>query len=209
MAGDPAWAIEGDYFENCNCDVVCPCLFSAAEPMTATPTQGACEVMIAFHVDRGSYGDVGLDDLNVVAVGRTPGPMADGDMRLALYLDERADERQQEALTAIFSGAAGGPMGLLAPLVGEVLGVRSAPIEYRVDGRRRECVMADTMRMAVRAIPSVDPEGILSVTGAHPFAMAGLALAVGEEGSTFSDHDLSFDNSGKNGHYARISWSNG
>jgi len=30
---------------------------------------------------------------------------------------------------------------------------------------------------------------------------------VGEPGSTFSDHGMRWDNSGKNGHYAPIRWS--
>lgn len=62
--------------------------------------------------------------------------------------------------------------------------------------------------MAVRPVQSVDPAAELVVHNAHPFAMGGVVLAVGEEGSAFADHGLSFDNSGRNGHYARIAWSN-
>src|SRR5919202_475672 len=111
------WQLTGDYFENCNCDVVCPCLFSPNPPLTATPTQGACEVAFAFHVDQGRFGDVALDGLNVALIARSPGPMADGNMAAALYLDERADEPQRGALQAIFTGGAGGPVGALAPLI--------------------------------------------------------------------------------------------
>lgn len=204
------WQIEGDYFENCSCDVVCPCIFSANPPLSSRPSShnGACEVPIAFHVDRGRYGDTGLDGLNTVVVGRTPGPMGEGDMQVAIYLDERADQAQQEALTAIFTGAAGGPMGLLAPLVGEVLGARQTRIDYRIEGKRRVCEIPGVLSMAVRPVQSVDPDAELVVHNAHPFAMGGVVLAVGEEGSTFADHGLSFDNSGRNGHYARIAWSN-
>src|SRR5204863_174572 len=81
------WQLTGDYFENCNCDVVCPCLFSPSPPLTATPTQGACEVAFAFHVDQGRFGDVPLDGLNVAMIARSPGPMAQGNMAAALYLD--------------------------------------------------------------------------------------------------------------------------
>ena len=28
MVGQVNWQISGDYFENCSCDVVCPCLVS-------------------------------------------------------------------------------------------------------------------------------------------------------------------------------------
>lgn len=209
-AATATWMFEGDYFENCSCEVACPCLFSASAPLTARPSSddGACEVPIAFHLDQGRFGDTALDGLNVVLVGRTPGPMAEGGMQVALYLDERADDAQREALTAIFTGSAGGPMGLLAPLVGEVLGVQAARIDYRIEGKRRSCEIPGVMSLAVRPVQSVDPDGELIVTNAHPFAMGGLAMAVGEEGSTWADYGMRFDNAGKNGHYARVSWTN-
>jgi hypothetical protein len=208
-ATETQWRIRGDYFENCNCDVVCPCLFSAQEPMTSTPTQGACEVPLAFHVDEGHFGDTVLDGLNVVAMLRTPGPMAEGNAQVALYLDDRADDGQRDALQAIFSGAAGGPMGILAPLIGEVLGVTTAPISYTRDGNRRAAEIPGIAHFAVRAAPSVVPGEPIWASNAHPFAPGGLAMAVGEEGSTFSDYGMSWDNSGKNGHFAPIDWSNG
>jgi hypothetical protein len=207
-ATETSWRIKGDYFENCNCDVVCPCLFSTKPPMTSTPTEGACEVPFAFHIDEGAFGDTSLDGLNAVVILRTPGPMGEGNASVALYVDERGDDAQREALTAIFSGAAGGPMGLLAPLVGEVLGVRSAPITFAKDGTRRTAEIPGVVSLAVQAAPSIAPDDAIWAANAHPFAPAGVAMAVGEEGSTFNDYGMSWDNSGKNGHYAPIDWSN-
>ncbi len=200
------WQIEGDYFENCNCAIVCPCLFSAGPPMTAQPTEGPCEVPFAFHIERGSYGDVQLDGLNTVVVLRTPGVMGEGNASVALYLDERADKRQREALQAIFSGAAGGPMGALAPLVGEVLGAKVVPITFTKEGKRRVVEIPGVMHMAVRAVPSLNPDGELWVENAHPFAMDRLALAVGQAGNHFEDYGMRWDNSGKSGFYAAIRW---
>lgn len=207
-ATETTWRIRGDYFENCNCDVVCPCLFSTNPPMTSTPTQGACEVPFAFHIDEGAFGDTSLDGLNAVVILRTPGPMGEGNASVALYVDERGDDAQREALTAIFSGAAGGPMGLLAPLVSEVVGVSSAPITFAKDGTRRSAEIPGVVSLAVQAVPSIAPDDAIWAANAHPFAPAGVALAVGEEGSTYSDYGMSWDNSGKNGHYAPIDWSN-
>jgi hypothetical protein len=203
----PHWQIEGDYFENCNCDIVCPCLFSAGAPMTARPTAGACEVPFAFHVERGRFGDVSLDGLNVVAVLRTPGVMGAGNGSVALYLDERADEQQREGLQAIFSGAAGGPLGALAPLISTVLGIKSVPITFAKDGRHRSVEIPGIMHVGVQAVPSMSPEGAILVDNAHPFAMQGLAMAVGDEGNRWEDYGMRWDNSGKNGHYAAIRWS--
>lgn len=201
------WQIEGDYFENCNCDIVCPCLFSAGAPLTAQPTAGACEVPFAFHIERGNFGDATLDGLNAVVIFRTPGVMAEGNASVALYLDERADDRQREGLQAIFTGAVGGPVGALAPLISTVLGVKAVPITYTKDGLHRAVEIPGIMRVGVRAVPSMNPDGAILVDNAHPFAMESLALAVGDEGNHWEDYGMRWDNSGKNGHYAPIRWS--
>jgi hypothetical protein len=99
-------------------------------------------------------------------------------------------------------------MGSLAPLIGEVLGVRRASIRWQKDGRRRSIQVDDVMKLAVQAVPSINPDGEIWAANAHPFAPEGLAMAVGEEGSTYADHGLRWDNSGKNAHYAPIKWSN-
>src|SRR5215471_11292968 len=86
MASPTKWRLSGDYFENCNCDVVCPCLVSAQPPLAARPTQGVCDVALFFHIERGSYGELSLDGLNVALIAHAPGPMADGNWTLAATL---------------------------------------------------------------------------------------------------------------------------
>lgn len=202
-----SWQLTGDYFENCNCEVVCPCLASPAPPLTARPSRGACDVALVFHIDKGSYGDLTLDGLNVALAAHAPGPMADGNWAVAAYLDERADDRQAAALGAIFTGAEGGPMAAFAPLVATHLGVKKVPIHYAVQGKRRSVEIPGIMQMAVAPLPSLHPGGESWTSLGHPVAPDRLALAVGGDASTFADHGMRWDNSGKNGHYAPISWS--
>lgn len=201
------WQLVGDYFENCNCDVVCPCLFSTKAPLTSRPTAGACEVAFGFHIDQGDYGGVTLDGLNVAMAVRTPGPMADGNWSAALYLDERANEQQRQALQAIFTGSVGGPPAVFAPLISSVLGVKSVPITYRKEGKRRSVEIPRVMQLAVQPVPSLNPDEEIWALNAHPFSQK-VALAVGEQNSTWMDYGMRWDNSGKNGHYASINWSN-
>src|SRR5581483_12221467 len=200
--------LSGDYFENCNCDFVCPCVFAPSGPLTAPPTQGYCDVLLAFHIDTGRFGDVSLDGLSVVAAAHAPGVMGNGNWSIAIYVDERADAKQQEALGAIFSGSAGGPMAEFAPLIGEVLGTKTVPITFRKDGNRRSVEIPNVANMAVEGIPSMIPGEPIWVATGHPVAPEKLALAVGSSGSTFNDYGMRWDNSGKNGHYAAINWSN-
>ena len=123
MADGVQWHLSGDYFENCSCTVVCPCLVSKEAPLTSRPTEGVCNVPLAFHIESGSYGSVSLDGLNVALAIQTPGPMADGNWSVAAYIDERADDKQTEALGAIFTGAAGGHMAHFAPLICKAWGI--------------------------------------------------------------------------------------
>jgi hypothetical protein len=62
--------------------------------------------------------------------------------------------------------------------------------------------------MAVEPLASMHPSGEIWAAMGHPVAPDRLALGVGSKGSTFADHGMRWDNSGKNGHYAPINWSN-
>jgi hypothetical protein len=206
MATQTKWQLSGDYFENCNCDVVCPCLVSPSAPLTARPTQGVCDVALFFHIDKGNYDGVPLDGLNVAVIAHTPGPMADGNWTLAAYIDERADDRQTAALGAIFGGGEGGPMAAFAPLVGTHLGAKKVPITYSVNGNSRSAQIPSVLQMAVQPLPTLHPSGEVWGAVGHPVAPDKIAFAVGSSGSRFADHGMNWDNSGKNGHYAPISW---
>ncbi|MDA8052520.1 MAG: DUF1326 domain-containing protein [Rhodospirillales bacterium] len=208
MSAQVQWKLSGDYFENCNCRVVCPCLVSTAAPLNSRPTEGICDAALVFHVENGTYDGLSLDDLNVALIARIPGPMADGNWTIAAYIDTRANDRQAEALEAIFSGSAGGPMAAFAPLIGTSLGTKKVPIAYAIDGKTRSVRIPDIMQMSVEPLPSLrGNEEIWAATG-HPANPDKLAFAAGSPGSTFRDYGMQWDNSGRNGHYAPISWSN-
>jgi hypothetical protein len=128
MAEIPAWRLVGDWFDVCKCAIPCPCTF--AQP----PTYGDCDGVMAWHVREGNFGEVRLDGLNVLAVSNFEGNIWAGETKaeIGIFLDERADERQHEALQTIFGGHAGGWPAQFASVIGEVRGVESAPIEFEV-----------------------------------------------------------------------------
>src|SRR5215510_7045886 len=123
----PSWKVSGQYYETCSCDFVCPCVPAG---LAARPTKGSCNFAMAFSVDRGSYGAVSLDGLGFIVLGFTPGEMGNGNWSVGLIADERATAEQRDAITAIASGAAGGPMAALSGLIGQFLGVESASIRF-------------------------------------------------------------------------------
>jgi hypothetical protein len=165
-------------------------------------------VAVIFHIDRGSYDGTSLDGLNVALAMHTPGPMADGNWTVAAYIDQRANDKQTEALSAIFTGAAGGPMAHLAPLIGNNLGAAKVPITYRIDGKRRSAEIPGTLHMSVDPLPTGHPSGEMWASTGHPVSPEKLAFAMATPGNTFSGHGMRWDNSGKNAHYAPIRWSN-
>jgi hypothetical protein len=202
------WSLAGDYFETCNCSVLCPCLISTAAPLTARPTEGDCHVALFFHINRGAYGEVKLDGLNLVVCASSDGPMGQGNWTGATYVDERADDRQTEALGAIFSGSAGGPMAAFAPLFGKSLGVKKAPVTFKIGGKVRSGEIPGVLSMSVEPLPTMAEGGEIWAETGHPVSPKKLALATGRPGSTYADYGLKWDNSGRNGHYAGINWSN-
>lgn len=128
MAEIPDWWMKGEWFDACSCDIPCPCGFAQA------PTNNHCEGVMAYHISEGRYGDIQLNDLNVIAVVVIEGNPweKEGPVSMGVFLDERANANQREALQAVFSGEAGGWMGMFSELVTEVRGTEFVPIHFEV-----------------------------------------------------------------------------
>ena len=118
------YQLEGQMLEVCTCDAICPC-FSGRDP-----DGGVCEGILAFDIERGSVGDVDVAGRKVVMVAHLPGNALQGGWKLALLVDDQANEAQQNALIQVWTGKLGGPVGDLAQLYGEVVAVEKAAIDF-------------------------------------------------------------------------------
>lgn len=145
----------GQYFEACNCDVACPCVF------LSDPTQEICTVLLAYHIEKGSSGPQRLDGLNFALAVYCRGNMMTHKWEAALYVDQRASPPQREALQAILGGKAGGVFGVLAPYIGTLHGVRFVPIEFTVSGKRRSLKIPEIAEMRVELIAGQDGQEVL------------------------------------------------
>ena len=143
-----AWRIEGSYFETCSCDVVCPCTAS----LSYGATNDYCRVVLVFHVKDGDVEGVDVSGLTVAAVADTPKVMTDGNWRIGVFIDAAASDEQAEKLGGVFSGALGGPMEALGPLIGENLGVERAPIEVKEDGLHHSVRIGDAVDFEIEDI---------------------------------------------------------
>jgi hypothetical protein len=201
-----SWSVKGQYYETCSCDFVCPCL---PAQLAAKPTRESCTFAMAFQIERGRYGAVSLDGLGFIVLGFTPEAMGKGNWSVGLVTDERASAEQREAITAIASGGAGGPMAAMSGLIGKFLGVESAPITFERSGVKWSVKASRFVDMAAQGAMGMNPAATeplhLENTG-HPAAdRFALAHAVTSHVNALG---LSWDDtSGKNnGQYAPFAW---
>jgi hypothetical protein len=143
-----SWKLAGSYFETCSCDVICPCTASLA----FGATHDRCRVTLVFNIHEGDVEGVDVGGLTVAAVADTPKLMTDGNWRLGVLIDAAASDEQAEKLGAVFSGALGGPMEALGPLIGESLGVERAPMEVREDGLRHAIRIGDAVDFEIEDV---------------------------------------------------------
>lgn len=198
-----SWRLEGTYFENCNCDVTCPCAVSGFK---VPGDYERCIVLLAFHVDSGEIDGVDVSGLSYAVLADAPGAMAEGNWRVGLLMDAAASSEQAEALAAVASGQRGGAPAAFNPFVGEVLGMESAPIEYRDDGPRHSVRIGD---LADVEIEDFVPEGASEptrLTGV-PHPVSSTLTAARATRSSAHAFGIELEAVGQNGHAAPFSWS--
>ena len=92
------WRMQGVEFIACNCNWGCPCQFSAP------PTHGNCQAVASMRIERGHFEQVVLDGLCWAATFAWPQAIHKGNGSCQVFIDERADEAQRQALLTILSG---------------------------------------------------------------------------------------------------------
>lgn len=158
-----SWNLKGNYAESCNCDVMCPCLFLQA------PTKGFCEAMLVWDIKEGNLGDVKLDGLKVSAWLHAPEVLTKGGFQLALYVDENASDAQHDAIVELWSGKHGGHLGVIASLVGEVIGVKKATITCSIDGAKKTLQVSGAGGWDMAGVENAD--GKVAQCDFHPLAI--------------------------------------
>lgn len=199
-----AWQIQGSYFENCSCDVPCPCTVS----LDLGADYDSCNAVLVFSIESGEVDGVDVAGVTVVAVADTPKVMTDGNWRLGVLMSDNASDEQAEKLGAVFGGDAGGPMAALAPLVGENLGMERVPIEVSHENGTHRVRIGEGDEIEVEEIVPFGKEDGKSARLSGIFHPAGDDFAVAKAGtSRLSAFGMDFSASGKSGFAAPFSWS--
>ena len=147
MSEKVKWSLEADFLQACNCDYGCPCEFSAP------PTRGSCEGMVAWRINRGTYGHVKLDGLGLGMAVHWPGAIHQGNGTAAVFVDERANAAQREALLQIASGKVGGlPFEIIITTFSRVLEAQFVPFKFNFNGRNSSVQIGTAMNIVVEPI---------------------------------------------------------
>ncbi|HSO06623.1 MAG TPA: DUF1326 domain-containing protein [Pelomicrobium sp.] len=200
-----SWHINGQYMETCNCNFVCPCIVTN---LAGRPTEGDCKAAIAMRIDDGEKDGVKLDGVSFIVVLHSPGAMGDGDMTAGLIIDERATDAQVEAIHAIATGEAGGPMAALTPLISRLAGMERRPIRFDIDGMKHTVTAGDLVDQASEGIAGLSrpSEPIFLDNTCHPVnPKLGVATAKRSHIHAFGV-DWDDDSGVRNGHFAPFSW---
>jgi hypothetical protein len=199
-----AWQISGQYAETCNCELLCPCITSN---LAATPTEGDCKAALGMRIDKGQKDGVSLDGVTFAVVLQSKGPMGAGNMTVGLVVDSAASQAQVDAIAAIASGQAGGPMAMMAPLVGNFAGVERAEVKMVQEGNTWYVKAGSFIDEACEALLNMEGKTIALDNVSHP-VNSRLALAKATK-SRFDVFGIRWDDSTgtRNGHFAPFAWS--
>ena len=166
-----SWRLTGSYVETCSCELMCPCNLS----LDHGATYDFCRVTLAFNIRAGEVEGTDIAGRKVVLIADTPKVMTEGNWRLGVFVDDEASEEQFDKLIKVFGGQLGGPMGGLAPLVGEMAGVERARIEFSDDGLLHSVRVGDAIDFQIQ---DVVPFGV--ETG-QPIRFDGMFHPVGSD----------------------------
>ena len=182
------WRLKIEHLMACNCNWGCPCSFDAP------PTYDTCEAALGYRVVEGKYGDVTLDGLGWVLAAIWPGPLHERNGSGVVYLDSRATGAKRDALEAIATGKAGGPIGIFMSTVTNGLAVYIARLDFKYDGKRSYFSATDAVQVEFEAIRNpvtgaehtasvLLPTGLLTKREDH---FSAKAFAVKTDGLNFS-----------------------
>lgn len=200
------WNLSGEFMESCNCDYLCPCIYTNSQ---GEVTHDHCTSLQVYRIDNGRYEEVSLAGLNFALIIRSGKVMGDGNWIFAAVVDAKADEAQRAALSKIVSGEVGGPPAMIHDtLVSDFRGVAFKPIDVRLKGLNRSADITDVLSFAIDGVPSsVVSDSPLYVDNTEHPANRRVALARSTETHIHAfGLDVDLVGVGNNGHFAPFDW---
>ena len=199
----PQWNMKSDYVESCNCDFGCPCNFSGF------PTYGSCHTLILFHIRSGSYGDTKLDDLDFITALYWPKAIHEGNGTAQVFITNKANEEQRQALINIVSGQAKGdaPFAILSGTFKYFLEPQFVDINVNLNGKKSSFSVPGVMDVQIESFtnPVTGEEQDTKVQLPKGFIWK-LAEAAKSKIMRITTQSLNFDHSGQNAYYSVVDY---
>lgn len=187
--------IRGRLLEVCTCDAVCPCWVGL------DPDGGVCESILAWAVDTGTVGDVDVGDRVIGLSVHIPGNVLAGNWKAVVYVDDRCDDRQQEALLSVFTGKLGGAIADFAALITDVVTVERVSMTCTVEEGKGVLAFGDAARAELAPFrgatgePTTLTDTVFSTIPGSP-AFPGVASSFRRNASQYGMEDV--DIAGRN-----------
>jgi hypothetical protein len=197
----PNWSMKSDYVETCNCDYGCPCNFNGF------PTYGSCQTLILFHIRSGSYGDTKLDDLDFITALYWPKAIHEGNGTAQLFVTNKANEEQRQAIINIVSGQAkgDGPFALFAGTFKYFLEPQFVDINANIDGKKSSFSVPGVMDVQIESFTNpVTGEEQDTIVELPKGVIWKLAEAAKSKIMRITTQSLNFDHSGQNAYYSVV-----
>lgn len=196
------WAIKGELFLNCSCELFCPCVVSLGQH---PPTEGHCHAWMAIAIDDGHFEGESLSGLNVGLMVDIPGRMAEGGWRVAAYVDERASDAAYDGILRIFSGQAGGTTGLFTMLVSDIIGAEREKVEITREGKTRGLYIGRKIQGEIEMIEGASPDHPVMISNSKYWMGPDIIAARGVK-SKVRDFGRVWDFGGKSAEICPIDW---
>lgn len=196
------WRMKGELFLNCSCTVFCPCVVSLGKH---PPTEGYCHAWMAIAIDSGHFEGESLAGINVGLLVDIPGRMAEGNWKVAAYIDDRATQRAYNGLLKILSGSAGGTTGLFTMLVSTIIHAERTRVEIERNGRRRSITVGRKIQGEIEEVAGLDPNEKVVIRNTRYWMGPDIIVAKGLR-SRLRDHGRVWDFEGKSAEICPIDW---
>src|SRR5918995_1913125 len=197
----PKWSFKADYVETCNCDYGCPCNFNGF------PTYGSCQALILFHIRSGSYGDTDLDGLDFITAVYWPKAIHEGNGTAQLFVTNKANDEQRQAIINIVSGQAkgNGPFALFAGTYKYVLEPQFVDIKVNLNGKKSSFSVPGVLDVQTESLinPVTGEEQDTKIQLPKGFIWK-LADAAKSKIMRITTQSLNFDHSGQNAFYSVV-----
>jgi hypothetical protein len=189
------YALRGQEIEACECESVCPCVW------TKDNTFGDCRALMVWQVESGSYGATDLQGMAFAVVLTKSGKnivQAMGKWEGTIYVSDKASDEQKNAIVAILSGKWGKAFAKID--------VRSAPMDLKVDGERREARIGKVASLKMAGLAGLG--GKVPTIENPPFTLIPKLFCAKAETHLYDDGAVKWDFSGRNAFYGPFEYRN-